>query len=214
MKINLRKYIFLLFFIYGQQAFGGLFVEPYMGYALGVQDYKLKSGSTDQNISSYSAPNGLIMGGRVGMSLGPLYFTGDFSSYSWDGSIPGATPSTAAGSWKFSSMGATVIFSPPVLPIRLWAGYNFSEKITQEYGSMSFEKSGTAIKFGGSFTLIPLAITSITINAEYIISTYGDFALTGSNGSVTIGGNTLTFGDLKQNTFVVSVGLPFDVPFL
>ena len=98
MKINLRKYIFLLFFIYGQQAFGGLFVEPYMGYALGVQDYKLKSGSTDQNISSYSAPNGLIMGGRVGMSLGPLYFTGDFSGYSWDGSIPGATPSTAAGS--------------------------------------------------------------------------------------------------------------------
>ena len=207
--------VFLLFFmLFGQQVSANLFLEPYLGYALGFQNYKLKSGLTDQNVDSFSAPNGVIIGGRVGMGLGPIYITGDFSGYSWDGSIPGATPNTTVGGWMFTSMGATIIFSPPVLPVRLWAGYNFSEKTPQDYGPMPFEKTGTALKFGGSFTLIPLGVTSITVNAEYIVSTYGDFALTGSNGSVTIGGNTLTFGDLKQNTFVLSVGLPFDVPFL
>ncbi|MEE2744305.1 MAG: hypothetical protein VYD54_10375, partial [Bdellovibrionota bacterium] len=142
MKSNLKRYVFF-FTLFAQNAFGGLFLEPYVGYALGVQNYKLKSGSTDQNISSYSAPNGMVIGGRVGWGLGPLYLTGDFSGYSWDGSIPGATPSTTAGSWKFSTMGVTAIFSPPVLPVRVWAGYHFSEKMTQEYGNMSFVKTGT-----------------------------------------------------------------------
>ena len=110
-------------------------------------------------------------------------------------------------------MGVTAIFSPPVLPIRVWAGYHFSDKLTQKYGSYRFEKTGTSLKFGGGLSLIPLGIASITINAEYIMTTYGDFALTGSQGSVTIGGDTLTFGDLTQNTVLITVALPFDVPF-
>jgi len=216
MRKTLSKqfFFFLIAFLFlGSKAFGGIFLEPYIGYAVGFQNYTLKSGSVDQGIKSFATPNGMTVGGRIGLSLGPLYLAGDMSSYVWDGSIPGATPSASAGKWSFSSMGVTAIFSPPVLPLRVWAGYHFSDKMTQEYGSYSFEKTGTSIKFGGSLSLIPLGIASITVNAEYIMTTYGDFALTGSKGSVTIGGDTLTFGDLTQNTVLITVALPFDVPF-
>jgi len=195
------------------QSQANLFLEPYLGYGLGAQDYSLKSGASSQSVSSYSAPNGITIGGRLGWGLGPLYVAGDYSTFSWDGSIPGVTPSTTAGSWTFSSMGVTAIFSPPVLPLRIWIGYQFSEKLTQKYGSNEFSKTGTSLKIGGSFTVLPLVLASLTLNVEYIMTSYGDFALTNEKGSVTIGGNTLTFGDLKQNTVLISLGLPFDIPF-
>lgn len=195
------------------QGKAGLFLEPYLGYGLGVQEYNLKSGSSPQSVSSYSAPNGVTIGGRLGWSLGPLYVAGDYSTYSWDGSIPGVTPSSTMGAWTFSSTGVTAIFSPPVLPLRIWVGYQFSEKLTQKYGSVEFSKTGTALKFGGSFTVLPLVMASLTLNVEYIMANYGDFALSNDKGSVNIGGNTLTFGDLKQNTVLISIGLPFDIPF-
>ena len=222
-KVNSKNYLqsvkstFVLFFfliLFGPfKANAGLFLEPYLGYGLGVQEYNLKSGSSPQSVSSFSAPNGITIGGRAGWGLGPLYVVGDYSTYSWDGSIPGATPSTSAGAWTFSSMGVSAIFSPPVLPIRLWIGYQFAEKLTQKYGSMEFSKTGTALKFGGSLTVLPLVLASLTVNVEYIMSNYGDFTLSNDQGSVSIAGNTLTFGDLKQNTVLISIGLPFDIPF-
>ena len=207
------------FIIFGSLIFtptkvkAGLFLEPYLGYGLGVQEYNLKSGSSPQSVSSYSAPNGVTIGGRLGWSLGPLYVAGDYSTYSWDGSIPGVTLNATMGAWTFSSMGVTAIFSPPVLPLRVWVGYQFSEKLTQKYGSVEFSKTGTAFKFGGSFTVLPLVMASLTLNVEYIMANYGDFALSNDKGSVNLSGNTLTFGDLKQNTVLISIGLPFDIPF-
>ena len=159
------------------QAQATLFLEPYLGYGLGTQEYTLKSGSTDQNVSSYSAPNGITIGGRLGWGIGPLYVAGDYSTFTWDGSIPGVTLNTTLGSWTFASMGVTAIFSPPVLPLRVWVGYQFSEKMTQKYGSVEFSKTGTSLKIGGSFTVLPLVMASPTLNVEYIMTTYGDLAL-------------------------------------
>ena len=140
-----RKKFLLLkvasFVIFGSLIFtptkvkAGLFLEPYLGYGLGAQEYSLKSGSSPQSVSSYSAPNGITIGARAGWSLGPVYVAGDYSTYSWDGSIPGVTLNATMGAWTFSSMGVTAIFSPPVLPLRVWVGYQFSEKLTQKYGS-------------------------------------------------------------------------------
>ena len=204
MKISLKLLFLTLFVSFSTMnaSKASLLIEPYVGYAIGKQDYSLTANGSATSVSSYLAPNGIAYGARAGLGFGPLYVTGDFSMWSYDGSIPGTTGNITP-SHGFLTIGGTVIFSPPVLPFRVWVGYNFIDKNTQTWGSSEYSVTGSSIKFGGSFNLIPL----ISVNAEYIMSTYGNFSIT--NVSPTLGMN-----DVKQNTVLVSVSVPFSVPFL
>lgn len=143
-----------------------------------------KAGSSKEN---FSGPD---FGARVGyknilgLMFGVDYLTGKMEDK--------ASPSNDLTP---SQIGAFIGFEFPIL-LRVYGVYSLSDKLERKSDTQTLKLEGNSgIKLGVGYTGLPL----ISINLEYSVSKYdksNDSSLSGS---------------LKQNSYGLSVSLPFDL---
>jgi len=176
MKFFTRSCLVAFAFLLVQSASASILVEPVLGYGMG----SYKQGASDGKMS------GVMFGGRAGYGFGPLILAADVMTGTQD------IKPTAGGSTNadVSTLGVDLVFNPPMIPVRVWAGYIAKE--TAKATGMKME--GTGLKIGGGFSLIPM----VSLNAEYIMTTFNK-----NNGA--------TMTDLKNNEIFLSVSIPLSI---
>lgn len=150
----MKKLLIILSLTMSTNAFAGILLEPYVGYAIGTIE---QSGSADSDFK------GMGYGARVGWTLPLIFVALDYSKASGTTESPG-TPDVDTDA---SNLGVVVGASLPI--IRLWAGYNFQAKV-QDEGSP--EATGNGMKVGLGFKL---PVLPISFNAEYIMTTFDEY---------------------------------------
>jgi hypothetical protein len=178
MKYFVRSLLVVSTLLVAQSSFAGILVEPILGYGMG----SYKQGAAKGEIT------GLQFGGRAGFGLGPIILAADIMTGSNEIKPDGGV----AGDADVTSMGLTALFSPPVLPLRVWAGYAFDVEAKPEVGG---KLEGTALKVGAGYSMIPF----VSVNLEYIMTTFDKSA-----------GVALT-DKMKANTVFVSVSVPLGI---
>ena len=181
-----------------QTANASLLLEPYLGYATGSseQDVTLL-GTTATGKADVS---GVLYGARLGYGFGPIIAAADVTMGSQK-SKPESGGTSADG--DASIMGVTVMFAPPVIPVRAWAGYAFKNEM--KFDDSKYE--GTAIKVGGGFSPIPLL--PLSVNLEYVMSTFDKLTANGSSATLPASFGALgTLDKLKANVVFLSVSAP------
>ena len=139
---------------FSTSALAGLYLEPKMDYSLLSLD---ASGVTVDSLK------GTTLGARIGYDLTLFVLALDYSTGTLDAEIGAATVDADS-----TRTGLTFIFTPPVIPFNLLAGYYTS---TLDTSSTKYEGDGT--KFGLMFTMLPF----ININLEYFATAYDQDSL-------------------------------------
>jgi hypothetical protein len=194
----MKKILLLVFLLTIGTANAGILLEPYLGY---VVSGKVESGN--ENNRSYTVPT---LGARVGYQM--LGFMAGFEynmlSPSWEDDQP---PLTAADlDMKHTNMGLFVGFNFPVM-LRVWGTMFFKSEaeIDSLAGSIGDTYSGSGKGLGVGFTGLPF----LSINLEYKMFTYDEHEDV-STGVVT---KYTSNGELEVKEIVLSVSLPFELPF-
>ena len=136
-----------------------LLIEPGLAYRTG--NY---SGGTAAQSGKVT---GVGLNARVAYEF-PVVFVGLDLSYNFGTSTP---DSGSSGDTTAVMAGPVVGASLPMLPLRFWAAYLFWDYATAKTTSApayDLINSGTGIKIGGGYTIIPM----VSINLDYIMHTY------------------------------------------
>jgi hypothetical protein len=153
-------------------------LEPYAGYAA-FGSLSLR----DVDSGSY---NGVGFGVRGALQLLDLVFAGaDLSYYP---ALNVSNSSYLGNSTINTKVGLIAGVNVPLLPFRFWVGYNPFDRLSYSYSGTNNSLGGHSFKFGAGFKMIPL----ISINVEYIITSYGSLDLRNSSASDVLGGDNLT----------------------
>jgi hypothetical protein len=179
MKNFVRSFLVVAAFMVSQSASAALLVEPILGYNLGTYKVGADKGKV----------TGVLLGARAGVGLGPIILAADIGTGT--NKIKSDTVGGLDDDAKVTNMGLTALFSPPVLPVRVWAGYIFKTESKTDL----FKFEGNGLKVGAGFSLIPF----VSLNAEYIMSTYNK-----ANGMSLV-------DDLKVNSAFISVSVPLEI---
>jgi hypothetical protein len=167
---------------YGAHANAGFLLEPYIGYAAGT----LSGSSSVAGVTVTGGDaTGVGYGARVGYALPLVWFAADYTMYNLT-----IKTGSASNSGTGTNLAADVGVSLPF--VRLWGGYT----VGREIKSNNQTYKGKGLKAGIGLSFIPM----LSINLEYLMTTYDAIAITGA-GNVT----------LKDNTAFVSVSVPFDL---
>lgn len=178
LKNFVRSLIVVGTFLVAQSSLAGILVEPILGYGMG----SYKEGADKGKMT------GMQFGGRAGVGLGPIILAADIMTGTNEIKPDGGIAADA----DMTSMGLTALFSPPVLPFRVWAGYAFDVEAKPEGGG---KLEGTALKVGGGYSIIPF----VSLNVEYIMTTFDKED-----------GVAMT-DKMKANTVFVSLSVPLGI---
>ena len=191
-----------------KSASAGILLEPVLGYGMGTYEQPV-SGFIDTDMKGKSS--GIYYGGRAGYGIGPVTIAADVLMA---GAIKNKSDDPTWDDEDTKSrtmMGVTGVVSFPLLPIRLWLGYNFSDTVKMKDGS-SIE--GNGFKVGVGYTIIPM----VSVNLDYITSTFGKIKNDPDFGDATlpitfdpdgVGAATdVTLDKRKTTTILVSVSAP------
>lgn len=181
--------------------------EPYVGYGLiGSTNFSIDGGAGVSGDVNTGSLTGFGFGARGLVNFLELFFAGiDVSYYP---SFSHGEPSTSStytvslnGNPKNFKGGLVAGVALPAIPLRFWLGLNVIDKISTSNNSTDFSTSGLSFKVGAGFRPIPL----LSINAEFIRSSYGTFEnTTGGVTTKTDSGLTLT-----HNLLFLSASVPF-----
>ena len=137
-----------------------LLLEPHIGYTYGTVESTANSGF----VSQYDN-NNVVLGGRVGYEF-LIGMIGVDYEMTMNGRANAKTSGVASSDMDSTQV---YVFAGAQVPLlRAWAGYAFSDTMTFKPSSGNQKYTGSALKFGGSFTGFPL----IAVNVEYIMHTY------------------------------------------
>lgn len=170
------------------QAHAGIYLEPYLGYAMGTSE-----GSID--ISGFGTvtiddeDTGTVIGGKVGYSMLGLAFGADYAMFDIDSEESDGEETSS----DVTALGAFVQYTFPIL-IKVSATYILDASIESE----SSEGSGSGYKIGVGYTGLPF----ISINFDLISINYDELTATGL---------TITSADITADYKMLSVSLPFDL---
>ncbi len=141
------------FLIFQQNASAALLLEPYLGYHAGKIDL-----GGESNIS------GLSFGARVGYQDLGLMLGLDAMTGVWSDS---ASSSNADDTPK--DYGFFVGYNFPVM-MRVYGAYGFSSDLERKRNNATTDFSGSFMKFGVGFTMLPL----VSLNLEYLSHSYDE----------------------------------------
>jgi hypothetical protein len=168
-----------------------LLLEPYVGYQV--------SGAFESKVSGIpakSTSSGAAFGARVGWSLPIVWLAGDVRR------VSGKLKPEGGGtddSFEETQLGAVVGADLPM--VRAYAGYMLMNELKDTGDGSSFK--GSALKFGAGFTGLPF----VSLNLEYTMSTYDKVVSAG----IEVSPESLGLSDLKSNSLMLSVSLPFEI---
>jgi hypothetical protein len=137
-----------------------------------------------------------------------MFFAGvDASFYpSFSYSPPsGATVTNMADSGtKSLKLGVVAGVALPVLPLRFWLGWNIMDRLsdTNSAGSDATLK-GMSFKVGAGYKVIPL----LSLNAEYIMASYGSADVTTNGVTTTTTSSNYSF---SHKILFLSASVPFE----
>jgi Outer membrane protein beta-barrel domain len=188
----------LLLLVTSAQA-GGLLLEPYAGYAMSTTKFKVKSSGT--NVST--TDDGLAVGARVGWAF-PMgvWIAGEYMLVPETAQKYKEPSSTADGKVSHDAIFLDVGVDLMVIPLRFWAGYGFQEntKVTAANATSSTDFTGTAIKVGAGYKVIPF----LSLNLEYMMHTLDKYKTPNTNGDVST-----IYDEVNASTLMVSLSVPF-----
>ena len=188
----------------------GLLVEPYVGYSISENEWKVAS------IPVISEYNHAIIGGRLGYSvLGfSLGVTADMSLADFE--VEQVSPASVGpyDEWSKTDLGAFVGYSFPIL-LRVYGAYYFSsslEKTKDNDGDaendVGDEWKGGGYAIGLGFTGLPI----VALNLEYRKVTY-DEQLNKPAGTTTtfpITASGVTYSEVEESSIILTLSAPFD----
>ncbi|MEQ1875856.1 MAG: hypothetical protein ABL958_04360 [Bdellovibrionia bacterium] len=169
----------------------GTLIEPGIAY---------RTGTFDGGTGATGKVSGVGLTARLAMSF-PMIFAGLDLGYNFGTITPDSGPS---GDATAVTVGPVVGVSLPALPLRFWAAYLLWDYTTSKTTSApAYDRviSGTGIKIGGGYTIIPL----LSVNLDYVMHTYTkyDDKLLNSSGDLT--------SSVKGTDFVISASIPLDL---
>lgn len=178
-------------------AHAGLLVEPYLGYMLGDNKWKLSGDTTEYTDSFGGAAYGLRLGYKFMLPWVALDYTG-YSGKAKNG-IPGGEDYDYSG----NTLGAVVGVDLPVM-FRFWGGYGFQNNMTKKkyIGGLDFKFTGNYTKLGVGFKGFPL----VSINAEYIMNKFDKVDVGAGVANVDS-----VFSTYDANLLMLSVSMPFNL---
>jgi hypothetical protein len=176
----MKKVLVILAIFVSTNAFAGILLEPYLGYASGKVT---QSGQTDIKVT------GMGYGARLGYALPLIFIAADYSMQKTSAK-QGSNPSIDA---DVSDIGLVVGANLPI--IRLWAGYDFKSKV--DMGSNGY-MTGKGMKVGVGYKLPAIPVS---FNFEYIMDNYDK--------NISGGVTTATDKDAKVMFLSVSAPLMF-----
>jgi len=179
-------------------------VEPYLGYGL-LGGLSSTTSGTTTNLGSFT---GVALGSRVSVAFQDMFFAGADVSYS---PSLGYAAATGASSGVFLddattrfTLGVVAGVEMPILPLRIWLGYNFLDNLADGSvagGTVSKGLNGSSFKFGAGYKVIPL----VSLNAEYTITNFGSSSSAGVSSNLNAG---QTAG---INTLLLSASFPIEL---
>ena len=141
-------------FLLGSEAWAGVYVEPFVGYASGTTDFNTKISTNSITVSS--SFTGLGYGARAGFKTMMFAFGGEYAE--------GDFKYKSGGGFKPKDIGAFIgVFAP--LGFRAWGTYFFSAKA----GSIK----GKAYKLGIGYRFARF----MALNLEYLAHSYNDITI-------------------------------------
>lgn len=172
-------------------ALADILIEPGIAY---------RTGSYDGGTGNTGKVSGVGLSARAAYSF-VMVFAGldlayNFGTYSPDSGSSGDITAVTAG--------PVVGVSLPALPLRFWAAYLLWDYATQKTSSTPAVDqiiSGTGLKIGGGYTIIPL----LSVNLEYVMHTHTKF----DNKAAGVSGDLPT--SVKGTDFVISASVPLDI---
>lgn len=138
-----------------QVAQADILLEPYLGYY---------TGTSKQTGTSDTKDKGVGYGGRIGYQQLGFMLGVDYQTGSW------TTDSNPSSDLTPTNMGAFVGYNFPLM-VRVYAEYILSAKVAAKQGGASHDFTGSGMKVGLGFRLIPL----LSLNLEYISNSLDKF---------------------------------------
>jgi hypothetical protein len=203
MKIKGMGFLALMGLLCNSVAFADLKfgAEPYVGYGL--------LGGASVTVSGVTQERGNFTGFGVGargtVGFAEMFFAGlDLSYYpSFSYSPPSGTTitSTADGGAKSLKAGLVAGVTLPAIPLRFWLGWNILDRVSDS-APADIVLKGMSFKVGAGYKVIPL----LSLNAEYIMASYGTYDVT------TSGVTASTTGDFSfsHKMLLLSASVPFE----
>jgi hypothetical protein len=165
-----------------------ILIEPGIAY---------RTGSYDGGSAAKGKVSGVGLSARLAYSF-TMLFAGLDLGYNFGTDTP---DSGASRDVTAVTAGPVVGVSLPALPLRFWAAYLLWDYSTQKATGYDQIISGSGLKVGGGYTIIPL----LSLNFEYVMHTYTKYDDKVLN----------TSGDLptsvKGTDFVISASIPLDI---
>lgn len=171
-------------------AHAGIYLEPYVGYAVGKSTGSFNVVSIGTSTID-SSSKGAVFGGKLGYSVLGLALGVDYSRFnSKDKDNSGATADSSSVS---TDMGAFVQYTLPIM-FKVSATYIFKSSNVADDDSKS---TGKGFKVGVGFTGLPF----IAINLDYVSLKYNE---------ATAPGATIDSVDMKSTATMLSISVPWN----
>jgi hypothetical protein len=178
---------------FGSRANAALLLEPGVAY---------HNGTFDQGNGNTGKINGIGLNTRAALSL-PVVFVGLDLTY-----LFGTSAADSGSSYDTTAvaLGPVVGASLPLMPLRFWLSYYMLDYMTLKkpadlvIPAHDEISSGSAIKLGVGYTLIPL----LSLNLEYTMHTFTKFENKATNTTSDLSPNA------KVNEFILSATIPLD----
>lgn len=191
-----KMFIASIFSLFSSSLFAGILIEPYVGYNLGLYD--------TQTLGIEYDYKGTHLGARVGGTFAGLQAGLEYNKNSYTFETDNQLISAANRSidQDVTHIGAFLGYKLPILPIRAWGTYYFSNKYEESNGD---ETTGTgyALGVGLSPIPVPLPFISLMFNLEYRSFTLDE----SKSGAVTTSLNP----DYKTREIIFSVSVPINI---
>lgn len=187
----MKKYILITAYsmLISTAAHAGLYLEPYVGYAIGssegtvtIESVGVSTVDSDEKVTAF--------GGKVGYSILGLAFGADYAKLSYDSDDK--TSDNLDTESDETHLGAFVQYTLPIL-FKVSATYILNAKSKSDES----ESNGKGLKIGVGFTGLPF----VSINLDLITLNYDD---------VDVDGVTVSSADVDTKLTMLSVSLPLD----
>ncbi len=176
----------------GISAQAGIMIEPFLGYASGKVSVTQTSG-TDASSKSTGTGYGARIGYEFPMGL---VLAGEYAGGS------GTITYNAGGSDdKYSSTAISAIVGYSHGMFRGWAGYGFTDEVTNKMSTGDIVFKGSNLKVGVGV----MPIHHLSINFEYIIQKYTKLTSGGVEADVSS-----NYSKFDPTTMLISVSAPFE----
>lgn len=188
-KKVLLKLSFLgaLCFMFLGTANAGLLVEPYLGYELGKVKYDIPV----HNLTFDLDQTGAVYGIRLAHTLPLMFFGVDYSiAPKLKQKVSNLNADDVSRQSFYGIAGVSIPF------LRGWIGY----APFHQFKDGSDKIKGSAIKIGGSFSMIPL----VSVNLEYVRSMMKKVESGGSS-------INLSSGEVSGNSIILTISVPFSI---